>query len=351
MVQSPYQDNKSKAEHAWRLNSFIDVLADVIVHGVFRKKRPSLHFDISQADLQSLLDASQQELQELKAQREICRKQYVLRKRILLVALPLLLLGLPFIGLGAISLMFIAFVLGGCWMVSASLPYRKYFDQQFLPALLARLPNYEYMRNGYIPVTELKSSGIIPDHVDSLTRQEDYLHRWHDDVYCELVECEFKEYRRDKNGVKESPVFKGVISRLTMPNRISKRIVMQANWGKLLSLLQKKPMDKSFGYKLDEPRLAKKYDFYCEDKTYLESTISTAFQAKLADFIDKLDVAAPEFSFYENYALLLLHRPQNFLSAPALNEPLDQQKLLTELLQEIQMMNEFESLALEVWPI
>lgn len=348
MSKSPYQMNSRQQRVDSVVESVTEFIADLIVHRIFRKKRAQLKFEVSTEKLENLKAESAEAWQNLLASRAHAKKN---SDRIIYTGLALSLLMVVisiyfFVG-GGLPLVLIIMFIAAYKAAKYKMAFNHDYAETLLPSLLKHLDGYDYQRNGFIPIDSVLASQIIPDHHSSLTQQEDYLYHKSDDVKIEMVECELSRWRTNSKGNRyRSSQFRGLLLKMELPHRINSRVILHANWGKFLSLMQKKPMDKELKVELNCPNpLGHRFDIYAEDPTVAKLVLTETFLQEYKAFTDKLDIACPEFSLYEDKCVLLLHRPEDMFKPPSLHGELCQEDVLIPILREIRMIEELTAIA------
>lgn len=342
MSESPYKVHKRQRTVNTAVDAITEAVADFIVHTVFRKKPAELKFDVEQERLTQFLGKTQDawvELEEIRTRcKRTCRFRIVLGT-IISLAIIVIAIGLILFPL-ILAALFTLFAFS-YWAAQAKIEFLDTFNKLIKPALMKQLPNFQYDPNGFIPPQILDRSEIMPKkYHDDLTRQEDFLLYEKEGIKAEVVDCELAKYSRNRNGgTSVSKVFGGLIIRLTFEKAFSSRVVLHANWG-IVSFMQPKPLGKDKKIELPNSPLTKHFDIYTEDKAYAEQLLNPEFLQEYKIFCDKLDIARPEFSLYDNQCLLLLHRPKGLFTPPGLGGRLDKEKVAKPYLQEVVMVEE-----------
>ena len=348
MSDTPYKASLRQQRIDSVVDSVTEVIADLIVYRIFRKKPAELKFDVSNETFLQMKMATANEWLALVEARDKAKLKYTNTMRIgYLISFLYAVFALVVWQGGGLPLILVILFITAYKASKHKMAFKRQFSDTLLPSLLRNLEGFEYKPDAIIPLESVEASQIIPDHNDHLTRQEDYLRKEHNGVVTELVECELARWRTDSKGNRRrSEVFRGLLLRMELPHRINSRVILHANWGNFFSLLQKKPMQKNQKVELDiHNPLGSKFDIYAEDPAIAKLVLTSEFLDAYKNFTDKLDVAQPEFSLYEDKCVLLLHRPEDMFAAPPLHGDITVESVLMPILKEIKMVEELTTIA------
>ncbi|WP_415896908.1 DUF3137 domain-containing protein [Neptuniibacter sp. QD57_21] len=344
-----YQPNSRQKRLDTATDALLDTIVDFIVYRIFRKKPAQLKFDVAPEQFEALKRACAPEWAELLEEREKAKKACDRRLLIgFITSLACAVISIViFIG-GGLFLAIIPLIISGLQAAKFKQDFNHHFAENLLPKILDHLDGFHYERHGIILLDSVRDSRILPPHQEDLTIQEDYLRTEIGAVAVEMVECQLSRMKTDAKGnTRKSTEFKGVILNMTLPKTFSSRVILQANWGKVLSFFQQKPMDKDQRITLDNNPFGKDFHIYAEDEAYAKQILTPDFLQNYKSFTDKLDVAATEMSLFGSQCVMLLHRPKDLFMAPNLHGDICEETVLYPMLQEIEMIEELTVIALE----